>query len=822
MKVSWNWLSELVDLASVGGPQKLADILTSRGLEVEEIHSQGQAFDHVVTAQILEKKPHPGSDRLSLCKVSIGSGEPLDIVCGAQNMKSGDKVALAMIGANLPNGMKIAQGKIRGEVSNGMLCSETELKLKDSSDGIMILPPATVLGKPFAEILGFNDTIFTLKLTANRGDCLSHYGLAREIAAGIGQKAKKPAAKLVEFKGSPVAIALDAGDSAPQFYGVSIDGVKIGPSPDWLVKRLEGLGSRSINNVVDATNFVMLELGHPTHAYDADRIEGSKIGVRIAREGEKLPLLDGAEITLAGTELIIVDGKRPVGLAGVMGGGNSEVTPATTRIFLECAEFASGLVRRAKSKHQKQTEAAHRFERGVDPTNLGFVISRLAGLVIELAGGKIIGGVEAHTRPIAAPKPISLGPIYFNAFLGMDLQSTVIEKILTDLDCKIEKSASQWTVTPPSYRLDLVNKEDLSEEVARTVGYDKIPSTIPVLTSQPIPVGSDPALSRSVMLDRAKDALVASGLSETLNFSFTSQSWLRQFDMVSTAKLLNPLSEEHEYLVPSLVPGIVKNALDNWRHHFGSESLAIRLFELRPSFQAEGAPSAKGEMETGVQEKWKLAFAISGPRFAGGLRNQQGEVDFSDLKALVESLFETMGTKGIRMLPASASRTPDHPVLKLLHPHQSVEILAGNQVAGYFGMFHPGKAKDLKARAPLWICELDWEVIAKMSRQATASRIFKAWPAFPPMERDFALVLKSDIAADKITQVALKAGKPLAKVAKIFDIYRGSQVPEGMTSVAVRVIFFDEGRSLQEAETDAASAQIVSALQKELGAQLRS
>ncbi|MGZ3687048.1 MAG: phenylalanine--tRNA ligase subunit beta-related protein, partial [Bdellovibrionota bacterium] len=294
-----------------------------------------------------------------------------------------------------------------------------------------------------------------------------------------------------------------------------------------------------------------------------------------------------------------------------------------------------------------------------------------------------------------------------------------------------------------------------------------------------------------------------------------SKAWLAKLGMSSTASVVNPLSEDLEALVPSLLPGLIRNALDNWHHHFGSEALAIRLFELRPTFNVPAEIRASGEMETGVQEKWKLAIALSGPRYSGGLQSERGEVDFYDLKAQIESLLETLGARGVRFQPMTASRTGGN---ALFHPGQSVEILAGNQVAGHFGLLHPGKARELKTRAPLWLAELDWEAIAKLSRD---SRGFKAWPQFPPMERDFALVVKDDVAADKITQVALKAGKPLAKVAKVFDIYRGSQVAEGMTSVAVRVIFYEESRSLQEAETEAASAQILQAWKKELGAELR-
>jgi phenylalanyl-tRNA synthetase beta chain len=323
---------------------------------------------------------------------------------------------------------------------------------------------------------------------------------------------------------------------------------------------------------------------------------------------------------------------------------------------------------------------------------------------------------------------------------------------------------------------------------------------------------------RLALMDKTKDALVEAGLHETVNFAFTSQAWLRQFGMTSTARVLNPLSEESEVMVPSLLPGLVKNAIDNWNHHFGSEAPSIRLFELRPVFSAAKEVRAASKTETGVQETWKLALAVSGPRVDGGLRNEQGDVDFYDLKGIIERLLEALGTKGVRMLPMSQSRNPN----PLFHPGQSVEILAGAGVAGHFGLIHPFKARELKLRGALWLAELDWEALARLSRPALEPKAFKSWPQFPAIERDFALLVRSDVTGDKITQIALKAGKPLAKVAKIFDVYRGQQVAQGMTSVAVRVIFYEESRSLRESEAEAASGQILAAWKKELGAELRS
>jgi phenylalanyl-tRNA synthetase beta chain len=826
MRVSWNWLSELVDLSEVKGPVALADLLTRRGLEVESIERLDQGLEKVVTAQILERNPHPQSDRLSLCQVTTGSDEVLEIVCGAQNMKSGDKVALAQIGALLPNGLKIAQSKIRGVVSNGMLCSEEELKLKDQSEGILILPSSTPLGQPLSKILGRDDVILTLKLTANRGDCLSHFGIAREVGAALGKRPKKPQGAPIKASSSPIGIHLEAGEAAPQFLGCMIQGVQVGPSPAWVVQRLEALGSRSINNVVDASNWVMLELGHPTHAYDAKKVLGNQIYVRMSREGESLPLLDGQTISLTGAELVIADQERSIGLAGVMGGGNSEVQDQSQTLFLECAEFNAQLVRKASTRYQLKTDAAHRFERGIDSFSLSDVMARLVELIIQWSGGEVVGSsvvqVPSFASKLSASKAeISFSEHYLCDFLGFErtqspLTPAKVEEIMRSLDCEVRKMEGEWRVVPPSYRLDLNIKEDIAEEIARSIGYDAIPATIPTLSSSPVLKAS--ALHRITLMDRAKNALVQSGFHEAINYGFSSQSWLSQFGFTSSVKVVNPLSENCEAMVPSLIPGLVKNALDNWNHHFGSELLSIRLFELRPTFSASSVVQATGQMETGVQESWKLALLLSGPRFAEALRSDRGEVDFYDLKGMIDHLLTSLGARGMRFQPVAQSRSGGN---ALFHPGQSVEVLAGNSVAGYYGLLHPAVSRKFKVRSPVWLAEFDWDALTKLGRGAFEVPRFKTWPEFPSIERDFALVVKNEVFSEKICQIALKAGKPLSKVAKVFDIYRGSQVAEGMTSIAVRVIFYDEGRSLQESEAEAASARILEAWKKELGAELR-
>lgn len=824
MIVSYRWLSEFVDLKGVT-PEQVADALTFRGLEVETIEKQDRGFEQVVTARILERNQHPQADRLSLCKVTTGSAT-LDIVCGAQNMKAGDIVALAQIGALLPNGLKIEKSKIRGVESFGMLCSEEELKLKDESDGILILPSNTELGRPLADVLGRNDTLFHLKLTANRGDCLSVRGIAREVASHFKKPLCVPQATLLTDKAMPIKIELEAGEAAPQFYGALIEGVKIGPSPDWLKKKLESIGSRSINNVVDVTNLLLFERGHPVHAYDAEQIRGGKIGVRISKKGETLPLLDGSAVECTGEELVIFDGERSVGLAGVMGGGNSEVTDKTTRILLEVAEFKPSLIRKTASRFSKKTDASHRFERGVDPEGVHDVISRLADLVCQVSGGKVVGFQKAFL-PSRDPKKFTRPEIrveanYFSSFLGATFTDAEIDSALRSIECQVKREGSQLVVVPPSYRLDLRIREDLTEEVARIIGYDRIPETIPSLSGAPEPERADPAYSRRKKIEQAKDVLVARGFSETVNFAFTSAKWLSEFGLSSAVKIINPLSEEIEYMAPSLLPGLIRNAIENANHHFGSDILSQRLFELRPVYALSAEKvGATSRSETGVKETDTLAFVMCGERLAEGLKTEQSEVDFYDFKGVVLDLLTSLGVKGARLSALSDDAKHLGSRSTLFHSGRAASLRVGSQVAGAFGLIHPKLERALKLRAPLYIAEFDFSVLASLSREAGAFKKFSALSEFPPMERDFALLVSQETTSDRVIAVVNKVGKPLVQSSRIFDVYQGAQVGEGKKSIAVRVVFQAADRSLAEAEVEAMSQKLSEAFKKELQASIR-
>jgi phenylalanyl-tRNA synthetase beta chain len=821
MKISYKWINEWVDLSGLKSPNELADLLTARGLEVEGLHRQDQGLEKVVTAQIIIKEKHPEADRLSLCKVNIGGGtEYLDIVCGAQNMKVGDVVALAQIGANLPNGMKIEKGKIRGAVSMGMLCSEAELGFKKESDGILILPPKTPVGWKLADVLGLDDTLLEIKLTANRGDCLSHRGIAREVAAALGKPLKAP--RVTEFKGtgSPIRVELLAGEEAPQFFGASMTGVKVGPSPDWLKTRLESIGQRSINNLVDASNFLMFEYGFPVHIYDADKLEGGVIRVTKSKAGEKLPLLDGGEVELTGEELVITDGVKTVGLAGVMGGGNSEVSPETKNVFLECAEFHPTLVRRAAFRFGRRSEASLRFEKGIDPKGHREALGRLIDLVTKLAQGELLGEcfAEHFTRAQSKAKKVKTSGAFLNEFLGTSVSIENMVSIFESLHCGVQRNGDELELTSPSYRLDLNIREDYAEELARTIGYDAIPTTIPTLSGSPKSRKADQAQHRGRVMDLVKDHLAREGLHEALTYAFQSEAWLQKFGMKSSVKILNPLSEEQGDLVPSLLPGLMKAYQENERHHFGSEPLSVRMFEVRPVFSSPSSSiEAKGEAETGVIEKMRLSVLIAGPRLSQALKSERGVTDFYDLKAHFESLFESLRTKGIRARAADQALLGDSG--RLYHPGQALQFAAGKDAIGFIGRIHPKLESELKLAQPIYWGEIDLEPVIGLTPEKEVS--FKAWSTFPTMERDFALLVEDGVPGENLVQSALKSGKPIAKVVKIFDTYKGSPVPEGKISIGIRVIFSDESKSLEEKQVDQCSELIVRKWQDEFGASLR-
>ncbi len=840
MIISMNWLSEIVDLKSFARADALAALLTGRGFEVERVMSLSQGFESVITARILKRDRHPNADRLSLCLVDDGRGNELEIVCGAQNMKAGDVVALAQIGALLPNGVKIERSKIRDVVSNGMLCSEAELGMSAEADGILILPPDTELGQPLAEVLGRDDVLLELSLPANRGDILSHLGIAREVAAALGTKLavktisknKKAAKTVAKAVAMPYATATIA--EGPQFLARLVEGVSVGPSPAWLKTRLEAIGERSINGVVDVTNLVLFELGQPSHAYDADRLPSPKLSIRKARAGEKLELLDDTTVALTGSELVIASGDQAVALAGVMGGKATMVTSTTKRIVIEVAEFDPKLTRATAQRLGKRSESSRRFERGIDPDGLNEAIDRLSSLMTEVAGGAVAGTAVSRQKKTAV-KPVPVDATSVSEKIGVVVAPARIKSVATSMGCKVSGSGAKLKIVPPAYRRDLQIEEDFVEEVARSIGFDKIPSTVPVLTSPPsvlargrsgVPTSEAVVPTASAIdysaCDRVRDAMMRAGFHESVQYAFGPRSRFEAFGISPTVRVENPMSEDQEWMVPSLVPGILEQLRENVHRQFGSDLPSLRFFELRPTFHLRSGQTQRAisETETPVDERWSLVGVLQGNRQRESLQAEAQPLDFFDIKGTLETVFELLGTKGGRIqavLPQFADRLP-----ACFHPGIVGTVMLGKDVGGYLGRLNPRFEEKMKLRRPTWLFEVDAEALMRMSRASKAYPTFQNWSDRPAIERDFALVVKDPTEAHRITQIAMTQGRPLAKHVKVFDIYRGPQIGEGMTSIAVRVIFYSDERSLLESEADEASARIIRSWKEQLGAILRS
>lgn len=801
MKVTYNWLKEFVDFDL--SPDELAEVLTMLGLEVEAMEKQGCGMDDVVVATVEEKRQHPNADKLSLCRVNNGS-EILDVVCGAQNFQQGDTVALAQIGANLPGDFKIKRSKIRGEESCGMLCSEKELGLADESAGIMVLPSGlAALGTPVFEALGLKDTLLEIGLTPNRADCLSVAGIAREIAAKIGKSVRYPEMEISEgadAADASIGVTIEDVDLCPRYAARFISGCQITASPAWLVKRLNAVGMRSINNVVDVTNLVMMELGHPLHAFDCEQLEGSRIIVRRAGEGELFTTLDAQQHTLTSEDLVICDVARPVALAGIMGGLNSEISDTTSNILLESAWFKPAAIRRTSKRLGLHTESSHRFERGAD---LGMVIralDRAASLIAQLSGGTVAQGVVDVYPNIITPPAITLRPERAGALMGLELSQQEIADILIRLECIVRETVDgTLEVIPPTYRIDIEREIDLIEEVARMKGFDAIPATMPIAR-----VGSDLPTLHQRMERSVRDILVAHGMNEIINFSFTSPDaadklLLPDDDIRRTAiKLANPLVSEQSIMRTTLLPGVLESVARN----ISFRTMDLKLFEIRRRY----LPT----IEEMPHEPLCIAGALTGSRVDTGWSSARDSVDFYDVKGIIENLLELLHIRGVNWvadLPES-----------YYHPGKSCSVMVGRERIGTFGEIHPHVQENFEIEKPVYAFELDFEKLMKFSSQKHS---VSAPSRFPDSTRDIAILAPDEMPADKFLECINAVKVKEIEQVEIFDVYRGTGIEEGFKSIAIRIRYRSYERTLTDEEIGTIHAKVVAALVNKLNVSIR-
>lgn len=792
MQFSEQWLRTFVD------PQldsdALGHLLTMAGLEVEEADPAAPAFSGVVVAQIVEAEKHPNADKLKLCKVDAGRGELLQIVCGAPNAAVGMKVPCATVGAVLPGDFSIKAAKLRGVESFGMLCSARELGLSEDHGGLYALPEDAPIGTDIRLYLGLDDTLFTIKLTPNRADCLSLEGVAREVVAVTGAAFRptevSPVAPTIDARR---AIVLDAPQACPRYCGRILRGVDAkAPTPDWMVRRLERSGIRSISALVDVTNYVMLELGQPLHAFDNTRLQGA-IHVRFPRAGEQVLLLNEQTVAPAPDTLLIADEQRALALAGIMGGEESGVTLETTEVFLESAFFAPEAIAGRARSYGFSSDASHRFERGVDFDLANRALERATRLILDICGGAA-GPIEEAVAPEALPSraPVLLRTARARRVLGITLDDAAIQSLLERVHLKVERDGEDFRVTPPSWRFDIEIEVDLVEELARLYGYDNIPAVAPQGSLMMTPSSEH----RRPVWD-VRHLLAGRGYQEVVNFAFVEEAWERDFCAnEDPIRLANPIASQLSVMRSSLIAGLVGNLATNRKRQIDR----VRVFEVARVFQRK----ADGEPVAGFHQSMRVAGLAAGT----ALPEQWGErgraVDFFDVKADVEALFAP------RQL---TFETLSHPAL---HPGRAANVLLDGHAVGFVGELHPVWVQryDLGSAPVVFEVELDAALQSRMPAYREISRM-------PAVFRDLALVVGLDVTVARVIETLRAVAPEVVKDIALFDVYHGKGIDPDKKSLAFRVLMQDTQRTLEDAEVDAAVAVLVQQAETALGARLR-
>ena len=806
MKISLKWLRELCPVE--WSDDEIARRLTLAGLEIEGREPRALEAD-VVSARVQTRTPIEGSDHLSVCQVDDGQATH-QIVCGAQNYAAGDVVPLARIGAVLPGGITIKRAKLRNVESAGMLCSARELGLSDDHAGLLLLPRGTPLGVRMADLLGLPDTVLEVNVTPNRPDALSHLGVARELSALSGVPVRLPAAQgsSGEVAGN-VRVDVEDAQRCPRFVARVIEGVRIGPSPLALQERLRACGIRPISNVVDATNLALLELGHPLHAYDLDKLAESRLVVRRAREGEPLTTLDGKDRKLSADDLVIADGARPVGLAGVMGGQTSEVSETTTRLLLEGAMFEPAGVRRTARRHALHSEASHRFERGADEVMARTAVDRCAELIVQLAGGTLLpGAIDRHPAPLRQTQ-VWVRPARVSAILGTPVAAREVDARLrslglAELDGLPERRL--WGV--PSWRRDLTREIDCVEEIARLRGLDTIPIEVPKAG-----VGETAAFRpERVATAAARAALSAGGFDEVLNYSFVAEADLRALSpgaaQEPVMRVLNPLTVEQGAMRSSLLAGLLRNA----GYNLARSARELRLYELGRVYLPEPDPRhASGPLSWPAHEPRRLGLVVTGLH-AKSVHGEARRLDYADLKGAIEDLLEALGAGEARYERAT---------LATLHPASATSLLLGGQVAGTFGRVHPLVARAFDLPADTFVAELSWEALLA---HAAPLRKLHGVPKFPAIARDLAFVVDDTVSAARmLEEIRASDSARLLERVELFDVFTGDSTrwPAGKVSLAYRLSLRAADRTLTDAEADALVSAIKARLGSALGAEIR-
>lgn len=790
MKFPFKWLKELsrTELKA----REAANLLTMAGLEVESISSTETEFSGVVVGEVLDAAKIEGSSHLKVCRVSIGS-EQLQIVCGADNVAAGQKVPVATIGAVLPGGLKIRKAKLRGVASEGMICSEAELGLSDEAAGIMVLNGDYPIGGPFQPAEKEVDTIIELSVTPNRPDCLGMLGIARELCVCEGRTLPPlPEYKLDyvdEREAYPIEILDPVG--CPRYTARIIRDVKIGPSPPWLVERLHHAGVRNINNIVDVTNYIMLETGQPLHAFDLEKLQQGKIIVRNARAGETFVTLDGKEHTLNDENLLICDGSEPVALAGVMGGENSEVCETTRHILLESAYFSPRSVRKTSKQLGISSEAAKRFEKGVDPNGCAYASDAAASLIVQFAKGRVASRLlDCYPREIG-PAQIAFRPNRANKIIGTDIPAAEARTILENLGCAVIEQKDGWLVRIPTHRPDLEREIDLIEEIARVYGFNNVPPTevdrVHLYFTRN---------ARDAFVSRVKLFAVQLGLHEVVTFSMVSAKSATPFiDESRLVRLVNPLSEDLAFMRPTLFSSVLPTVA----HNLNRKLLDLRFFEIGSVFHK----SAKGQ----IHESQSFCAVLTGHRIPASWEVPARAVSFFDAKGIAEALFAQFGLQDVVFAAATPAGC-----------EFGAEIRMQGKVLGTLGKLDRAAREAFEIEREVFVLELNFEHFCELAHERDR---FQPISSFPAVERDIAVVVDTGIEAQKIVStIRARAGELLSDL-RIFDVYQGKQIPAGKKSIGIAMKFQSLDRTLTDEEAEKIMQQIIRSLSSSFGASLR-
>ena len=813
MKLSYNWLKDYLEFDLT--PAKIAEVMTDIGIEVDSVEEQEEipgGLAGVVVAEVLECEPHPDSDHLHVTKVNDGSAEPVTVVCGAPNVAAGQKVLFARIGTVLPGDFKIKKSKIRGIESMGMICAEDELGIGEDHSGIMVLPADAVVGTPAKDYLHLKtEAVIEYEITANRVDASSHIGVARDLYAwmklnDIPCSFKYPSIEAWK-PGEGTAIPIDVQDptAAPRYCGITVKGVKVGPSPEWLRKRLMAIGLRPIDNVVDVSNFILWELGQPLHTFDADKIAGGKVIVRRASEGEKIVTLDEMERKLSAEDIVIADENGPMCIAGVFGGIDSGVTESTTNVFIESAYFDPGSIRKTSKRHTLQTDASFRFERGCDPAIGDYACKRAALLIKELAGGEIVGDMEEFYPEKIAKKVIDLDYDRIENFIGKKIGHDTIEKILTFLAYDfIEKRPGGAKVAAPSYMVDVERECDVVEEILRVYGYNNIDLPRHMKMS----VNATPTPEPEAIRNGISNFLAANGFVEMMNNSLTKAAYykgLTTYPEEKCATIVNPLSSDLNVMRQNLI----FNGLEVMAYNINRQISSMKLFEYGSVYSRD--PLGDGTTLASYEEHQAYSLFITGsPEKSWNI--QPGKSSFFELKGYLDLLLRRFGADIYQMetTPAPADIFSEGVCYALPGSHQPLAVV---------GTVLPSLARKFDVKQPAFAAEVNWNTLFKLVKRDKVA--FKELPKFPEVRRDLALLLDEDVCYADLYKSAFKAAKKLLKSVTLFDVYRGDKIPAGKKQYALGFVLQDLEKTLTDSDVERIMDRLLSTFTSEYGATLR-